>query len=141
MSLKLYIRDAETGNRIEVEATPTNSVEDLIHSAASYWKKDPGAYVLRQGKRILQAESKVKDLGLISEDVLELMPDPEGGSPTVSSAFGKVTRQGKVTAAEGGSPTAPSAFGKVTERSGVTAAEGGALPAQGPSIAEPATGR
>lgn len=126
MSLKLYIRDAETGNRIEVEATPTNSVEDLIHSAASYWKKDPGAYVLRQGKRILQAEAKVKDLGLISEDVLELMPDPEGGSSMVSSAFGKVTQQREVTATEGGSPTVPSAFSKVTQQRDVTAAEGGA---------------
>lgn len=79
MTLKIFIRDAETGNRVEVDVTPQNSVEDLILSAASYWKKDAGAYVLRQGKKILPGEDKVAKLGLIDGDVLELLPDPEGG--------------------------------------------------------------
>lgn len=80
MTTKVYIRDAETGNRLEMDVKGTNTVEDVIVSAASYWSKDPGAYVLRQGKRILSAETTVGALGLIDEDVLELMPDPEGGA-------------------------------------------------------------
>ncbi|MGQ0534824.1 MAG: ubiquitin-like domain-containing protein [Methanobacteriota archaeon] len=80
MTLKIFVRDAETGSRIEVEATPTNTVEDLIVSAAQYWKKDPGAYVLRQGKRILQGDARISELSLVDADVLELLPDPEGGA-------------------------------------------------------------
>lgn len=79
---KIYVRDAETGNKIEMDVKGSNSVEDIIISAASYWAKDPGAYVLRQGKRILTGDALVASLGLIDEDVLELMPDPEGGVGT-----------------------------------------------------------
>lgn len=79
-TIKVYVRDAESGNRIEMDVKNSNTVEDVIVSAASYWSKDPGAYVLRQGKRILTGEAVVGSLGLIDEDVLELMPDPEGGA-------------------------------------------------------------
>lgn len=80
MTTRIYVRDAETGNRIEMDVKTSNSVQDVIDVAASHWGKDRAAYVLRQGKRILTGETSLETLSLIDEDVLELMPDPEGGA-------------------------------------------------------------
>ncbi len=77
--MKITVKDAETGNRINMEVDEDNTIEEIIEEAANYWKKNPGAYVVRLGKKILQAESTVEDAMLQDGDVIELIPDPEGG--------------------------------------------------------------
>jgi len=77
--MKITVKDAETGNRITMDVDMDNTVEEIIEEAANYWKKNPGAYVVRLGKKILQAELTVEDAMLQEGDVIELIPDPEGG--------------------------------------------------------------
>ncbi|MDD1770398.1 MAG: hypothetical protein LUO79_04855 [Methanomassiliicoccales archaeon] len=79
LSIVLKIKNAETGSTIDMELESENTVNEIIESAASFWHKDPGAYVLRRGKKVLGGGISVKDAPLVSGDVLELIPDPEGG--------------------------------------------------------------
>ena len=77
--MKISVKDADTGSRITMDVDMDNTVEEIIEEAANYWKKNPGAYVVRLGKKILQAELTVEDAMLQEGDVIELIPDPEGG--------------------------------------------------------------
>jgi hypothetical protein len=77
--MEIAIKDAETGNKINMNVVGENTVEEIIEQAADYWKKDPGAYVLRYGKKVLRGAMTVIASGVRNEDVLELIPDPEGG--------------------------------------------------------------
>jgi len=77
--MKIVVKDAETGNRINMEVDEENTIEEIIEEAANYWRKNPGAYVIRYGKSILQAEQSVREANLQENDVIELIPDPEGG--------------------------------------------------------------
>jgi len=85
--MRIIVKDAETGNRINMEVEDSNTIEEIIEEVANYWKKEAGAYVIRHGKKILHAEKSVKDANLQENDVIELIPDPEGGlcSPWISS--------------------------------------------------------
>ncbi len=60
---------------LEVE----NTVDEVIESAATFWSKDTGAYVLRKGKKVLRGGCSLDESGIRADDVLELIPDPEGG--------------------------------------------------------------
>ena len=77
--MKITIKDAETGNRINMEIDADNTVEEIIEEAANYWKKTPGAYVIRLGKKILHADLTIEEAMLQDGDVIEFIPDPEGG--------------------------------------------------------------
>ncbi|MEW5936277.1 MAG: hypothetical protein AB1665_00460 [Candidatus Thermoplasmatota archaeon] len=79
MPMRVKIRNAETGDTIDMEIEPTNMVDELIESAATYWNKSAGAYVLRRGKGILRGQAGAEMAGVRDGDVLELIPDPEGG--------------------------------------------------------------
>lgn len=78
--MRVTVKDAETGNRIEMELETDNTVEETIESAATYWAKDPGAYVLKFGRKILRGSAAITEVGLREQDYLELIPDPEGGA-------------------------------------------------------------
>lgn len=80
MVVKVRVRNAENGASVDMELEADNLVEEIIESAASYWQKDSGAYVLRRGKKLLKGGSNVGDLGISAGDELELIPDPEGGA-------------------------------------------------------------
>lgn len=54
-------------------------MEEIIESAAAYWEKDPGAYVVRSGDRILRGATTYSESLIAQGDELELIPDPEGG--------------------------------------------------------------
>lgn len=54
-------------------------MEEVVESAAKYWEKPSGAYVVRKGSTILPGSAKFADIKPKAEDVLELIPDPEGG--------------------------------------------------------------
>lgn len=75
----LKVKNAETGSTVDMELEAENTINEIIESAASFWHKDPGAYVLRRGKKVLGGSLTIKDANLVSGDVLELIPDPEGG--------------------------------------------------------------
>ncbi|MCJ7606316.1 MAG: hypothetical protein MUO94_00525 [Thermoplasmata archaeon] len=62
-----------------MELEPENSVDEIIESAATFWGKDMGAYVLRRGKKVLRGGTELRNAGILADDVLELIPDPEGG--------------------------------------------------------------
>lgn len=79
MSVKITVKNLTNGSTIRVEVEPADSISDIIESAAEFWKLKEGAYVLKRGKKLLRGAEKVSDIGLVNEDVLELIPDPEGG--------------------------------------------------------------
>ena len=79
MAVRVNIKDADTGSRVDMEIEPDNTIEETIESAASYWQKDPGAYVLRFGKKLLRGQMTITSAEIHDGDVLELIPDPEGG--------------------------------------------------------------
>ena len=79
MAIRISIRDADTGSKVEMDLEPDNTVEETIESAASYWEKEAGAYVLRFGKKVLRGQTTIERAGIREGDLLELIPDPEGG--------------------------------------------------------------
>ncbi len=79
MPVRLKVKNAETGASVEMELEMENTIDEVIESAATFWSKDMGAYVLRKGKKVLRGGSSLKDASIRADDVLELIPDPEGG--------------------------------------------------------------
>jgi N-methylhydantoinase A/oxoprolinase/acetone carboxylase beta subunit len=62
-----------------MELDSENTVDEIIESAATFWSKDMGAYVVRKGKKVLRGNTALVDAGVREDDTLELIPDPEGG--------------------------------------------------------------
>ncbi len=79
MGVRVIIKNSEIGSNVAMDLEPTNSVQEIIDSIATYWEKDAGAYVIRKGKRLLKGEQMIGDLGFAENDEIELIPDPEGG--------------------------------------------------------------
>lgn len=79
MTSRIILADADTGSKIAVDVEEDTLMEEIIESAAAYWEKDPGAYVVRSGDRILSGSTTYGESLLTPEDELELIPDPEGG--------------------------------------------------------------
>jgi hypothetical protein len=79
LPIRIKVKNAETGATVEMELENENTVDEVIESAATFWSKDMGAYVLRKGKKVLRGGSSLQDTGIRADDVLELIPDPEGG--------------------------------------------------------------
>lgn len=79
MTIRITIRDADTGSKVEMDLEGDNTIEETIESAASYWEKEAGAYVLRYGKKVLRGQTTVGLSAIRDGDLLELIPDPEGG--------------------------------------------------------------
>jgi len=79
MSVRIKVRSAESGSTVDMELEGHNTVNEIIESAAGYWGMSAGAYVLRKGKSLLRGDRSVADIGLVNDDMVELIPDPEGG--------------------------------------------------------------
>ncbi|MDW5564067.1 MAG: hypothetical protein SA339_12675 [Methanomassiliicoccus sp.] len=79
MPIRVKVRNAETGSTVDMEMENENTMEEIVRGAAGFWHKDPGAYVLRRGKKLLRGSQTVLEVGLKDDDELELIPDPEGG--------------------------------------------------------------
>ena len=79
MTIRITIKNLANGTSLRMEAEPVDSINDLIISAGEYWNLDAGAYVLKKGKKLLTGKRTVSDEGLLTDDVLEMIPDPEGG--------------------------------------------------------------
>ena len=79
MTVRIKVQNAETGATVEMELEVENTIDEVIESAATFWSKDMGAYVLRKGKKVLRGGGSLTESGIRADDVLELIPDPEGG--------------------------------------------------------------
>lgn len=77
--MRVKVKNAETGATVEMELELENTIDEIIESAATFWSKDIGAYVLRKGKKVLRGGHTIDEAGLRADDVIELIPDPEGG--------------------------------------------------------------
>jgi len=82
MGIRIVVKNAVTNSSIKMELEPNEKISDVIESAAEFWKKDPGAYVLKKGKALLRGNMTIMESNLMNDDVLELIPDPEGGNGT-----------------------------------------------------------
>ena len=80
MVVRVRVRNAETGATVDMELEMENTVEEIIDGVSAYWEKDPGAYVIRKGRRLLRGQQKVQELEMQGNEELELIPDPEGGN-------------------------------------------------------------
>jgi len=80
MGIKVTVKNAVSNSSIMIELEPNEKVINIIEGAAEFWKKDPGAYVIKKGKVLLRGNMTVLEANLMNDDVLELIPDPEGGA-------------------------------------------------------------
>jgi hypothetical protein len=76
---RINLKDADTGSVIAIDVEDDTLVEEIIQSAAAFWEKDPGAYVVRVGDRMLRGATTFGESLIAPGDELELIPDPEGG--------------------------------------------------------------
>lgn len=77
--MKITVKNTANGATIRMEVEPGEKVADIIDSAAEYWGKDAGAYVLKKGKTLLNGNHTALEVNLMEGDILEMIPDPEGG--------------------------------------------------------------
>jgi hypothetical protein len=79
MTVKIKVKSAESGSVVDMELEGENTINEIIDSAAGYWGMSAGAYVLRRGKSLLRGTATIASIGMVNGDVVELIPDPEGG--------------------------------------------------------------
>lgn len=79
MTVRITVRDPDNGHTVAVDVDDETVVEEVVESAAKYWEKPSGAYVVRKGSTILPGSAKFAEIKPTPEDILELIPDPEGG--------------------------------------------------------------
>ncbi len=79
MTIVIEVRNVASGAVLKMELDPADKIYDIIESAAEYWNKDAGAYVLKKGKKLLHGLETVAEANLVTNDVVEMIPDPEGG--------------------------------------------------------------
>ena len=80
MSIAITVKNVYNGSTIRMEVENEETMGDIIKSAAEYWRKEASAYILKKGKMLLRSSMTVAEAGIITDDVLEMIPDPEGGS-------------------------------------------------------------
>lgn len=79
LPFRIKVKNAETGATVEMELEQGNTIDEVIESAATFWNKEMGTYVVRKGKKVLRGTQALTDAGVREDDTLELVPDPEGG--------------------------------------------------------------
>ncbi len=79
MTIKITVRDADSGDEVDLELEEDNTVSEVIDTVAGFWNKPAGAYVLRYGTRLMRGDDQISYYGLNDGDSIELIPDPEGG--------------------------------------------------------------
>ncbi|MDR1405134.1 MAG: hypothetical protein LBJ20_06180 [Candidatus Methanoplasma sp.] len=80
MTVRVTVVNTLNSSSIRMELESYESVEDIIDTAAEYWGKDSGAYVLRKGSKLLCKSQSIDEINLRDDDIIEMIPDPEGGS-------------------------------------------------------------
>ena len=79
MTNRIHLKDADTGSVIAIDVEDDTLLDEIIESAATFWDKDPGAYVVRVGDTMLRGATTFGEALIAPGDELELIPDPEGG--------------------------------------------------------------
>jgi hypothetical protein len=79
MPIRTIIKDADSETTVDMDLESDNTVDDIIESAASFWTKEPGAYVLKWGRKLLRGDLLISEAGIKDGDTLELILDPQGG--------------------------------------------------------------
>ncbi|MCL1810599.1 MAG: hypothetical protein FWG41_00010 [Methanomassiliicoccaceae archaeon] len=79
MTVRITVVNTLNSSSIRMELETYESVEDIIDTAAEYWGKDAGAYVLRKGSKLLNKRQSIDEINLRDDDIIEMIPDPEGG--------------------------------------------------------------
>ncbi|MFA6710980.1 MAG: hypothetical protein WC067_03940 [Candidatus Methanomethylophilaceae archaeon] len=79
MSVEISVKNTANGDSVRMRVDSNERVSEIIDSAAEYWKKDAGTYVLKKGKTLLCGSDTAAEINLMNDDILELLPDPEGG--------------------------------------------------------------
>ncbi len=77
--MKLEVKNAQNGNSTLVEVEGSTKLQELLDSAVEFWAMTNDAYLLKAGRRLLAASKTVEESGLSDGDIIELLPDPEGG--------------------------------------------------------------
>ena len=80
MAIAITVKNVYNGSTVRMEVESDETMGDIIQSAAEYWRKEASAYILKKGKMLLRSSMTVAEAGIITDDVLEMIPDPEGGS-------------------------------------------------------------
>ncbi len=62
-----------------MELEPYEKISDIIDAAADYWGEGAGAFILRKGPKLLLGSRTIAETNLSDGDVIEMIPDPEGG--------------------------------------------------------------
>ena len=78
MSLIITVKNMANGSTIRMEVELEDRIGEIICSAAEYWKKDAGAFVLKKGRSLLISTMTMHEAGIVTDDMLEMIPDPEG---------------------------------------------------------------
>lgn len=79
MTIKVTVVNTAAGTSIRMELEPYEKISDIIDAAADSWGEGAGAFVLRKGPKLLIGSRTVDEANLSDGDVIEMIPDPEGG--------------------------------------------------------------
>ncbi len=79
MSIIITVKNVSNGSTLRMEVESEDKVAEIVDSAAEYWNRSSGAFILKKGKTLLTPSKTVSECGLVSDDIIELIPDPEGG--------------------------------------------------------------
>jgi hypothetical protein len=80
MTVKITVVNTLNNSSIRMELESYETVKEIIDTAAEYWGKNAGAYVLRKGTKLLREGQVIEELNVRDDDIIEMIPDPEGGS-------------------------------------------------------------
>jgi hypothetical protein len=80
MTVRITVVNTLNNSTIRMELESYETIDDIIDTAADYWGKDAGAYVLRKGSKLLSKGRTVDEINLSEDDIIEMIPDPEGGA-------------------------------------------------------------
>lgn len=68
-----------TKSSLRMELEPHEKMAEIIEIATSYWGEGAEAFVLKKGTKLLPGSRTVEEMNLCDGDVVEIIPDPEGG--------------------------------------------------------------
>lgn len=78
-TLKLEVKNAQNGNSTVMEVDRQTKMQEILDSSVEFWSLADEAYLLKSGRKLLAASRTVEECGLSDGDIVELLPDPEGG--------------------------------------------------------------
>ncbi|MEW6069604.1 MAG: hypothetical protein AB1485_03220 [Candidatus Thermoplasmatota archaeon] len=72
--VRITVCDMSSKREVIMEVNPNDTIAAIIENAISYWKKfEKSKYIVKLGSKILDSKLKLKDVGLKSGAILELL--------------------------------------------------------------------